>query len=158
MVERADIKAGLKNAVERGYSLDFAKQSFINAGYSATDVEDSAAALNSPNYTLNQPKPYIPQNSPTAIKEYISQSAAKPQPTLLQQTQQAQQLPQMQQQNYQSQQLRPSYNPTQEPKKSTKGLAVVIILGVILLLLVGALMIVLFKKEWILSLLESFGL
>jgi len=41
---REDIIAGLKNAIERGYSLELAKQSFISAGYPLAEVE---AAVNS---------------------------------------------------------------------------------------------------------------
>jgi len=47
MVEKLDIVGGLKNALERGRSLDEVKQSFINAGYNSKDVEDSSRALNS---------------------------------------------------------------------------------------------------------------
>jgi len=36
---REDIVAGLKNAIERGYSLQLAKQSFLSAGYPADEVE-----------------------------------------------------------------------------------------------------------------------
>jgi len=39
---REDIVAGLKNAVERGYSLEQAKQSFISAGYSKEEVEEAS--------------------------------------------------------------------------------------------------------------------
>ncbi|PIN88622.1 hypothetical protein COU61_04155 [Candidatus Pacearchaeota archaeon CG10_big_fil_rev_8_21_14_0_10_35_13] len=44
-MERSDITAGLRSAISRGYSLDFAKKSFINAGYNSQDVEDSANSL-----------------------------------------------------------------------------------------------------------------
>lgn len=40
---REDIVAGLKNAVERGYSLELAKKSFISAGYSKEEVEEASA-------------------------------------------------------------------------------------------------------------------
>lgn len=41
-----DIKGGLRNAVERGESLEKAKQSFINAGYNSLEVEQAARGLN----------------------------------------------------------------------------------------------------------------
>ncbi len=44
-MERQEITAGLKNALERGYSLELAVQSFINAGYNRQDAEDSAKSL-----------------------------------------------------------------------------------------------------------------
>ena len=46
MPEKPEIIAGLKNAVERGYSLEQALQSFINSGYNKQDVLDSAKNIN----------------------------------------------------------------------------------------------------------------
>lgn len=42
---REDIYGGLKNAVEKGESLDVAIQSFINAGYNAQEVREAAQML-----------------------------------------------------------------------------------------------------------------
>jgi cobalamin biosynthesis Mg chelatase CobN len=42
---KEDIVGGLKNAIERGENLEQAKQTFINAGYSADEVEQAAASL-----------------------------------------------------------------------------------------------------------------
>jgi hypothetical protein len=42
---REDILGGLKNALERGESLESAKQSFILAGYAKADVEEAATSL-----------------------------------------------------------------------------------------------------------------
>ena len=39
---REDIVAGLRNAIERGYSLEQAKQSFVSAGYPRAEVEEAA--------------------------------------------------------------------------------------------------------------------
>lgn len=44
-MQKEEISYGLKQAVEKGESLEKAKKSFINAGYSQQDVEDSAKAL-----------------------------------------------------------------------------------------------------------------
>ena len=38
-----DIITGLRNAIQRGYSLDMAKSSFINAGYPKKEVEEAAS-------------------------------------------------------------------------------------------------------------------
>lgn len=38
---RYDILAGIKNAVERGYSIEKARQSLINAGYSVNEVNEA---------------------------------------------------------------------------------------------------------------------
>lgn len=45
MAIREDILGGLKNAAERGESIENAKSSFVNAGYSSEDVEEAAKAL-----------------------------------------------------------------------------------------------------------------
>src|SRR3989344_4820113 len=42
---RDEIAAGLKNAIERGYSLDSAARSFINAGYNPAEVKAAAESL-----------------------------------------------------------------------------------------------------------------
>lgn len=42
---RQDILGGLKNALERGESLEQAKASFIDAGYPREEVEEAALAL-----------------------------------------------------------------------------------------------------------------
>lgn len=43
---REELLAGLKNAVDRGYSLQSAIQSFINAGYNAEEVQETAKQIN----------------------------------------------------------------------------------------------------------------
>lgn len=43
---RDDIVAGLKNAIERGDSLEKAKQSFMSAGYSYEEVEAASHLVN----------------------------------------------------------------------------------------------------------------
>ncbi len=42
---RLDIITGLKNAVERGYSLEQAKQTLINSGYNTQEVEEASNYL-----------------------------------------------------------------------------------------------------------------
>lgn len=44
---RKDLVAGLRNAIERGYSLEEAKHSFISAGYNREDIEEAANFVNS---------------------------------------------------------------------------------------------------------------
>lgn len=46
-MEKQEIIAGLKHAIERGYNIDMAIQSFVNAGYNLQDVKDSADAIGS---------------------------------------------------------------------------------------------------------------
>jgi hypothetical protein len=42
---RDEIWAGMKNAIERGESLEGAAQSFINAGYNAHEVQEAAESI-----------------------------------------------------------------------------------------------------------------
>ena len=44
---REDIVGGLRNGLERGVSLEEAKQSLINAGYSSEEVEEASNYLSS---------------------------------------------------------------------------------------------------------------
>lgn len=46
-MEKPEIVGGLRNALERGASLESAKRSFVTAGYNAKDVEDSALQVSS---------------------------------------------------------------------------------------------------------------
>jgi|SRR3989344_8308317 len=42
-----EIISGLKNAIERGFSLDSAVRSFINSGYSPSEVQEAASMISS---------------------------------------------------------------------------------------------------------------
>ncbi len=42
-----EIVSGLKNAIERGFSLDSAVRSFINAGYNPSEVQQAASMISS---------------------------------------------------------------------------------------------------------------
>lgn len=50
-----EIISGLRNALERGFSLDDAVQSFINAGYNASEVREAAGSLSEGASTLVSP-------------------------------------------------------------------------------------------------------
>lgn len=63
-MEKREITAGIKNAIEHGSSLEQAKQSFANAGYNPQDVEDSSSSLSgaiSYNASIQVPNPEIPK-------------------------------------------------------------------------------------------------
>jgi len=45
MMAREDLIAGLRNAIERGSTIDAAKASFLAAGYSKSEVEDAASEI-----------------------------------------------------------------------------------------------------------------
>jgi len=118
MAERQDIVEGLKNALERGYSIDIAVSSFINAGYNRQDVEDSAKSFGG---VFLQPsfKP-SPQIIPKTIQPPQSpQSQVNvPQPT--QPTQPPQQMPPIPspQQYKQPQQPPQQFQQVQQPQQN----------------------------------------
>ena len=45
--EIAAILGGLKNAIERGESIEKAKSTFLNAGYDSNDLEEAVGLLSS---------------------------------------------------------------------------------------------------------------
>ncbi len=142
-MEKEDIIQGLKNALERGYSLALAKQSFINAGYNPRDVEAAAREIsggiitempaNQPNQQI-QPVQY--QNGPQLQKSF--QQLSQP-------NQQVQRQPlQLNQMQFQSQ---------QPPRSRKSGL--IIFLIILLLVLLGALLATIFFKDVIIEFINS---
>ena len=120
---REDIVSGLRNAVERGYSIDVAISSFINSGYKKDEVTDAAAYLG-----------VVPTIAPS--KTMISTQPAPPMmPAITQETPAG---------TISQQTIRDAQ---QKPKKSKKAIILVIALAIILLALVGVLSyLILFKK------------
>lgn len=81
-MEKPEITSGIKQAIEKGYSLEQAKASFVNAGYNRYDVEDSAKSFSGvisriPQQAV-QPKPQI-QSQPPSLPQSQSQPQLKPQ-------------------------------------------------------------------------------
>lgn len=137
-MQKPELISGIKNAIAKGYSLEQAKRSFINAGYNSADVEDSARSFSG-----------VISNLPQRIM-----------PSILQQNQQK---PIFNQQPSQSiQQLAQSMPPIQQQKntKKTFWIIVTIILALILLVLFGFLIMEIFFREKLIALLpflERFG-
>ncbi len=54
---REDIVSGFRNAIERGHTIEKAKKTLLNSGYSLNDVEEAARYLNSgiSTYQIQQP-------------------------------------------------------------------------------------------------------
>jgi len=134
-MERPDIMAGINQAVEKGESLEKAKQTFLDAGYSSQDVEDSVRAINSG---------VIPHFVNNTSNQQISPSA---QPALQSSPSQSQQQVQIQ---------TPSFQPAQE--SSGGRIFLIVLLIIILLIALGGLAVVLFAKDQAVSFLESIGI
>jgi len=175
-MERQDIISGLRNAVERGYSIELAVQSFINAGYSRQDVLDSAKVLGY-NSSIISNLPQTQQETSQAqqimqssqAQQYSTPQTNQPAPTSSQakvfppvpqprQTQQPQQQSQQSQQP-QSRQLYaplPSSQPQQVQIEKKNWFAenwLILLLSILLLLLVSGLFVSIFAKDWLSSLL-----
>jgi len=136
---KEEIVSGLKQAIERGYSLEQAKQSFVNAGYNNRDISDSASSLGGI-ITSNPEISNIPQ---------ISQMSSVPNilPPEISSTPPQQTPPELSQ-------IPPQ--PTQLPQETqTKSKTLVIILIVILILIVLGLAALFLFKDQILGLLNS---
>ena len=117
---REDIVSGLRNAVERGYSIDVAISSFVNSGYKKDEVTEAAAYMGVVPVIAPQ-KAITPQ-----IPAMLNTIQETPTETISQQAIEAVQ---------------------QKPKKSKKGIILVVALGIILLALVGVLAYLIFFKK-----------
>ena len=128
---RADIVSGIRNAVERGESIELAMQSMINAGYNAEEVKSAAQMLSSGRAGYGET--YSPP------EQKISQVP--------------QQQYQSQQQNYSGYQQLPRQAFQQPKQKSHIGM--IILLVGILIILAALLVGILFFKSEILSFLKG---
>lgn len=157
-MEKVEIVAGLRSALARGYSLEFAKKSFVNAGYNFQDVEDSASLLATGKSSNPAPPSSAPVTTSTVqsspIQAQAVQSAAQPiQPVQIPAQPAYKPLPRVpsQVQDYQR-----TTDLSGRPRK--KGVLLVIILIIIFLIVLGVLGLLLFKRELVESLLRSWGL
>ena len=71
-----EIYAGLKNALERGSSLDEAVESFVNSGYNIDEVHEAASMLTqgATNITSSSQNEKLSSNEPSATTEPIKKS------------------------------------------------------------------------------------
>lgn len=159
-MEKQDIISGLRNAVDRGYSIELAVQSFMNAGYNKQDVLDSAKVLGFNTGIISR----IPINQPT---QSLSQSQQIPQ--VSSQEIQPQRLPQQQNIQQISQEIKQPQSQAQvqpqqphflsSPKQISREKSwfaenwVIIFLVLVLILLLSGLFFSIFAKDWVSSLL-----
>jgi len=119
---RQDILGGMKNAIEHGSSIEQAKQSFLNAGYSPEEVDEAARYVNVKDFRIvSPPAKELPRARPLVDSQSVKEIAQRIQSSPTQ--------TQMQSQT-------PSQTQTQEPKEKNKSSAFLWILVVILFLLV----------------------
>lgn len=142
-MEKPEIVSGIRTAIERGYSLEQAKSSFINAGYSQQDIDDSSREFTSFATSNQSLSPIMP--TPSALPSNKIQNPLIPAQTQTQAPTQAPKTPEI-----------PNFSqPSQTPeKKSNKMTILVIILVVVLTLLILGLIATIFFKEQLLSLFQ----
>lgn len=128
-----DIAAGLKNAIERGYSLEQAVQSFINAGYNPIQVKQAAEKFQGVT-SIIKPKTQIQK----------TQQLQKIQQPAKQQSNQNLQIQDLQ--NKQPPQQPTIMSQSQQPKKHT-GLIITLI-AILILLFAGLFYLIFFGKEF----------
>ena len=78
---RMDIVAGLKNAIDRGYSLGQAQQTLINSGYNQQEVQEASSYLTGGQTNVQQPQTQQPSGQP----QQIQQPQTQPQPQQIKQ-------------------------------------------------------------------------
>ena len=158
---REDIFAGLRNAIERGATLEQAVQSFINAGYNPVEVKQAAESIDRGNTSLEslnrqQPNELIRQNqqpkSPFVRQQESSlQSTATQQPSAF-----ISKIPQqvsapISPEAYSSPSRRLSVYQSAPNRTGNKGIAVIVILIIVLLLLIGGLIYMIFNGQELLD-------
>ncbi len=86
-----EIQSGIKNAIERGASLEEAVQTFINAGYNPVEVREAAntiantatSMVEKPRSVKSQPAPQIMLSQPPQSQQQAQQLSQTQQPTQL---------------------------------------------------------------------------
>ena len=134
---RDEIIAGIKNAMERGISLEDAKKSFMGAGYNPIEVQEAAASISSGASEVIEPQTKQTPKRPTQIQQ------TPPQQSFVQPTQQPQGFPSTQPQTQKT-----ATPPQKDKGKKTK----IIILSIILTLLIIAGVLAFIFKDKILGL------
>ena len=161
---REDIVAGLRNALERGASLEQAVQSFINAGYNPAEVQEASRGLSFGATTMINPEaePKVERQEVSQPQPIIAQQAPIEQIQVGQMQGQATQkleMPQMPQRQLAQpirEQEMPQFYPRRlgdvragiriaQPRKSNSVLIITLI--IILLLLIGGLTYVIISGE-----------
>jgi len=83
---RQELIGGLRNAIERGCSLEEAKRSFISAGYSSAEVEEASQYLHEGSLNMQEApmtqEPEVPEQieAPKVHKSFFGKPKPKPQP------------------------------------------------------------------------------
>jgi hypothetical protein len=151
---RQDIVAGLRNALERGASIESAKNSLLSAGYSMEDIQDatnfitSGSAISAEPQFVKAPADYVMPSKPS--QPYQQQQPQQPQQSYsAQQPQQFQQF-QQPQQSYQMPQQQFQQIPSRVNQNSgffSRNWKIILLSCVLVIFIVLFILILIFKDE-----------
>lgn len=153
-----EIIGGLKNALERGYSLEQAVASFINAGYNPKEVQAAAESLSQGAITITSPASFqtnssqTSQNSPQnpLLSQNVPPAQPPQQPKLNEPVIQQPQIPQANQKT-----PLPSYSQPTKINSSSTNKNKIIILLIIFIFLLALLILSLIFGDKIIALFSS---
>lgn len=134
---REDIYGGLKNALERGATVEQAIQSMVNAGYNVSEVREVAGQISSAENSILESKPIVESSKLSTTLSTASVPTEKP-------AEKQKQFKQLSNQQTNFKQI---------GKK--KNLAKIILLIAILLVLAGILLITILFKDKIIGFLTN---
>lgn len=151
-----EIEAGIKNAVERGSSLEDAVKTFVSAGYNPVEVKEAAKNISQGVTNIVNPPNKNDKSEPKPTQESLEQYQTPQQEnqnapqTLSQQT-----TPSQPQSQPLSQAIRQGEPLLLKPQGSSRKRKILIILLIILLLVVGALIFVTYFSKELLQLISK---
>jgi hypothetical protein len=131
---RQDIVAALKNALERGERIDFARRSLINAGYSLSEVQEAESYLTGGAVIPQQPVYDSGNSTSNSQSENIQEDSSNQETNS----------------NY-----KPLPHSPQIKPKNNAALAGMILLIILLLLLLGGVILGFIFRDSLFSFLES---
>ena len=149
---RMDLVASLKNALDRGYTLEQAKQSLINSGYGSGEIDTAANYLTggfgtTPQtiaQTFQQEPNYPGQDQPISEQDQIKQAVNPAEMQQFQQPNQPQSFPAQQ---------HPAHEQLKKPEKPFPWTLVLLL--IVLFVLIGGLVGVVIFREAIIEFFQT---
>ncbi len=141
-----EIIGGLRNALDRNETIEKAMQTFINAGYSATEVREAASMINPSATGMLYGEPSTKTASQSSLAQSVQSSVPTGKPVTL-----------LKQQTPSTSQTTANLPVTnvKSPAQQNKGRKTAIVLAVILIILVIALGATIFFSQSILDMFSS---
>lgn len=157
---REEIEAGLKNAVERGDSLDDAINSFINAGYNPVEVKEAAKNISASATDMVSEKPEAEKASSTSMFTQTNKPFQQQKAPIDNMAQIQSKFDSMPVKQIETKKENPQISPKQDltkvaPKKiGSKSIVIGSLIGLIILLIIFLTLVIIYKDSliaWIAS-------